>query len=103
MQPPPRLPETSHAYHNLARLAKVPVAQLELGNGKEQNYHQENLEVSQAMDITGLTEFQIEVGVRRAPINEPWEPSTKGREPYFLGEIISILQQKTVCLGGVLK
>ena len=25
----------------------------------------------------GLTEFQIEVGVRRAPVNEPWEPSTK--------------------------
>ena len=48
-------------------------------------------------------EFRIEVGVHRAPINEPWEPSTKGREPYILGEIIGILQQKTVSLGGVLK
>ena len=28
--------------------------------------------------LSGLTEFQIEVGVHRAPITEPWEPSTKG-------------------------
>ena len=27
--------------------------------------------------FAGLTEFQIEVGVHRAPINELWEPSTK--------------------------
>ena len=27
---------------------------------------------------SGLTEFQIEVGVHRAPINELWEPITKG-------------------------
>ena len=56
-----------------------------------------------SLSNAGLTEFRIEVGVHRAPINEPWEPSAKGREPYFLGEIISILQQKIACLGGVLK
>ena len=29
------------------------------------------------VSVSGLTEFRIEVGVHRAPKNEPWEP-TKG-------------------------
>ena len=29
-------------------------------------------------NTAGLTEFRIEEGVPWVPINEPWEPSTKG-------------------------
>ena len=37
---------------------------------------------------SGLTEFQIELGVHWAPINELWEPSLRCQEPNFLeGEI----------------
>ena len=53
--------------------------------------------------MSGLTEFQIEVGVQRAPKTALWEPTPKAESPIFGGEIMNILNQKTIHLGGVVK